>query len=274
MQVEHIAAFSISGIGGNPAGVALCEILPAADEMQRIAREIGYSETVFAAPIGEAWRVRYFSPAMEIPFCGHATIALGAVLARNKGEGIFSLQLNDTAITVEGHVGTALGAALQSPPTRSAPCPEDLFAAAVRLFALEPSNLDNRLPPAIIEAGARHLVLALSNRDHLAAMTYNLAIGADLMRAHGFATIALVYAETTTRFHARNAFAAGGVFEDPATGAAAAAFGGYLRDLRWPHDGHIEIMQGEDMGQPCRLIVDIPDRPGTSVRVSGAARSL
>lgn len=274
MRVEHIAAFSTSGIGGNPAGVALCEILPEVDEMQRIAREIGYSETVFAASMGKAWRVRYFSPAMEVPFCRHATIALGAILARSRGEGIFSLQLNDTAITVEGHAGTTLGAALQSPPTRSEPCPEDLLTTALHLFALEPGNLDNHLPPAIIEAGARHLVLALSGRDHLAAMTYDLATGADLMRAHGLATIALVYAATTSRFHARNAFAAGGVFEDAATGAAAAALGGYLRDLGWPHDSNIEIMQGEHMGQPCRPIVTIPDRPGASVRVSGAARLL
>ncbi len=133
MRVEHIAAFSTSGIGGNPAGVALCEILPEVDEMQRIAREIGYSETVFAAPMGKAWRVRYFSPAMEVPFCRHATIALGAILARSRGEGIFSLQLNDTAITVEGHAGTTLGAALQSPPTRSEPCPEDLLTTALHL---------------------------------------------------------------------------------------------------------------------------------------------
>ena len=130
MNIERIAAFSIEGTGGNPAGVVLCEALSATAEMQRVAHEVGYSETVFAAPVGEAWRVRYFAPATEIPFCGHATIALGAVLARSRGDGVFPLNLNNGSITVEGHAGKGLGAALQSPPTRSKPCPDDLLEAS------------------------------------------------------------------------------------------------------------------------------------------------
>src|ERR1700686_676430 len=109
MNIERIAAFSIEGTGGNPAGVVLCEALSATAEMQRVAHEVGYSETVFAAPVGEAWRVRYFAPATEIPFCGHATIALGAVLARSRGDGVFPLNLNNGSITVEGHAGKGLG---------------------------------------------------------------------------------------------------------------------------------------------------------------------
>ena len=274
MNIERIAAFSIAGAGGNPAGVVIGDALPEAEDMQRVAREIGYSETVFAAPLGQAWRVRYFAPEMEVPFCGHATIALGAALARAKGDGTFGLVLNDGSITVEGRAGEAMSAALQSPRTQSAPSSDALAAAALKLFALEPDDLDERLPPAVVHAGARHLVLALTRRERLAAMAYDFGAGAELMRAHGFATIALVHVQTPSRFHARNAFAAGGVVEDPATGAAAAAFAGYLRDLGWPHGGSIEIIQGEDMGQPCRLLVDIPAEPGSSVRVSGQARPL
>lgn len=274
MDIQRLAAFSMNGTGGNPAGVMVCKILPSVDDMQRIARQIGYSETVFAEPAGDGWRVRYFAPAMEVPFCGHATIALGAVLARTRGDGIFALQLNDGTVTVEGRGGETLHASLQSPPTRSAACPDDLLGAALVLFGLEQEDLDLRLPPAIIEAGARHLLLALKRRERLSAMQYDFDAGAELMRANGFATIALMYAETNSRFHARNAFAAGGVVEDPATGAAAAAFGGYLRDIGWEHDGRIEIIQGEDMGQSCRLVADIPPQPGSSIRVSGEVRVL
>ena len=71
--------------GGNPAGVWIGEALPADDEMQRIAAEVGYSETAFLAPDGSGatgrFRVRYFSPLAEVPFCGHATIASGVALA-------------------------------------------------------------------------------------------------------------------------------------------------------------------------------------------------
>jgi PhzF family phenazine biosynthesis protein len=275
MDVQRIAAFSHGASGGNPAGVVLCEALPPADRMLAIAAEVGYSETAFAAPTADGWRVRYFAPEIEVPFCGHATIALGAALALAHGDGTFKLQLNETSITVTGwRNNPALMAALQSPRTQSAPAPRELVEAALGLFSLSSADLDPRLPPAIAEAGARHLVLALSSRQKLAAMHYELERGRQLMTAAGIVTISLVHAETDTRFHARNPFAAGGVYEDPATGAAAAALAGYLRDLGWPHSGAIDILQGEDMGVPSRLRVEISSEPGASIRVSGAARLM
>lgn len=282
--VQRLAAFSLGTQGGNPAGVVITETLPDEAAMQAIAAEVGFSETAFAAPQGEAlgkafgdaFRVRYFSPEAEIPFCGHATIALGAALARARGDGVFALTLNAADITVEGRIGPdgAARAALQSPPTSSRPAADALTAAALALFGLTPNDLDPRIPPAVSEAGATHLVLALKTREALAAMDYDLAAGKALMRAHGFATINLVHAETPRLFHARNAFASSGVFEDPATGAAAAALAGYLRDLNWPHEGRIEIRQGEDMGVPCRITAGIGPERGASVRVSGAVREM
>ena len=84
----------------------------------------------------------------------------------------------------------------------------------------------------------------------------------------------LVVAETDELFHARNAFASGGVLEDPATGAAAAAFSGYLRDLEWTNKERITIIQGEDMGCRSIIISEFSAEPGSSVRVSGATRDL
>ncbi|WP_250984047.1 PhzF family phenazine biosynthesis isomerase [Rhizobium sp. CG4] len=81
MQVKRISAFTNNGLGGNPAGVLLTQEPMSAEQMQAIAAEVGYSETVFASPNPDgSWRVRYFAPETEVPFCGHATIALGAVL--------------------------------------------------------------------------------------------------------------------------------------------------------------------------------------------------
>jgi PhzF family phenazine biosynthesis protein len=275
MHVQRIAAFSHGTSGGNPAGVVLCEALPPAAEMLAMAAEVGYSETVFAAPNEDGWRVRYFAPEIEVPFCGHATIALGAALALAHGDGTFALELNDSRITVTGwRNNPALMAALQSPPTRSAPPQQELVEAALGLFSYTATDLDPRLPPAIAEAGARHLVLALTSRQKLAAMHYDQTRGQRLMTAAGLITISLVHAETEARFHARNPFAAGGVYEDAATGAAAAALAGYLRDLGWPHGGMIEILQGEDMGMPSRLRAEIRAEPGASIRVSGAARLM
>lgn len=275
MHVQRISAFSDAGRGGNPAGVVLAETLPDAARMQAVAADVGYSETVFAAPDGEAWKVRYYSPLAEVPFCGHATIALGAALAGRHGDGVFALEIKHARIQVEAwRQHDQVYAALQSPPTRSQPADAGLLEAALALFDLRPSELDPRLPPTLMHAGADHLLLALRDRRRLAAMHYPLEAGRQLMQQAGLTTVALVVASTPRLFHARNAFAVGGVFEDPATGAAAAALGGALRDLGWPHGGEVEILQGQDMGMPSRLLVGIGAEPGSSVRVSGATRPI
>jgi PhzF family phenazine biosynthesis protein len=274
-DILRIAAFADGEVGGNPAGVWLGGALPPMADMQRLAADLGFSETVFAAPHGEGWRVRYFSPEAEVPFCGHATIALGAALARRHGDGVYPLALNGARITVEGRrEGAGVQAALQSPPTRSAPAPDALVDAALSLFGYTRADLDPRIPPALAHGGADHLVLALASRRLLAAMRYELDAGRRLMNAHGVVTIVLAWAESPQRFHTRNPFAAGGVYEDPATGAGTAALAGYLRDLRWPHGGRIEVVQGEDMGRRSRLLAAIPPAPGSSIRVSGSARFM
>lgn len=274
-DVERIAAFSDGAVGGNPAGVVVTQTLPSADEMQRIAAEVGYSETAFAAPDGDGWRVRYFAPVGEVDFCGHATIALGASLARQFGDGIFALKLNNANISVEGacdDIGVL--AALISPPTHNRAVDADVLDAALALFSLDEDDLDVALPPAIANAGVDHLVLTLKDRQRLAEMSYSLDRGAAFMGGQGFTTISLLWAENARRFHSRNAFAVGGVLEDPATGAAAAALAGYLRDVAWPHEGSIEIVQGEDMGMRSVLQVEIGATPGEGVRVSGNARQI
>ena len=275
MNVLRIAAFSDGDTGGNPAGVLIAEELPSDVAMQGIAAEVGFSETAFAAPAGKGWRVRYFSPESEVPFCGHATIALGAALAFRNGDGVFPLTLNQAAITVEGRRhGKLIGAALQSPPTRSAAAPAQLVSAALELFGYTQDDLDPSLPPALAHGGADHLVLALNTRAALASMKYQLNAGRILMNNAGLVTILLAYAETAQLFHTRNPFASGGVYEDPATGAATAAFAGYLRDSAWPHGGVIDIIQGEDMGTRSRLRAEISTVPGSSIRVSGTARIM
>ena len=275
MDVQKIAAFSDGNTGGNPAGVVISDQHPSDAEMKRIAAEVGFSETAFAAPVNTAFRVRYFSPESEVPFCGHATIALGAALALKHGAGTFSLILNEAEITVEGRQQDGvISAALQSPPTHSATASAQLVSDTLELFGYTPDHLDLSIPPARINGGAEHLVLALKTREALAAMKYDLSSGRVLMNREGLVTITLVYVETPQRFHTRNPFASGGVYEDPATGAATAAFAGYLRDIDWPHNGVIDIVQGEDMGMRSLLKAEIPPERGSSIRISGTARLM
>lgn len=274
MNLQRIAAFADGDRGGNPAGVVIADTLPPHTEMQRIAAEIGYSETVFAAPAPGGWQVRYFSPEGEVAFCGHATIALGAELGRRFGPGRHALSLSQAEISVEVDAGRAV---LTSPTTHSARLETAVALAVLEAFGLTEADLDPRLPLSRAHGGVDHAVIALLRRDRLAAMAYPFDRVKALMHKAGLTTISLIHIAAPDLFIARNAFAIGGVVEDPATGAAAAALGGLLVDLGWPGlaaGGRFTIRQGEDMGAPSLIAVEVSGQPGAPVRVGGAARPI
>lgn len=276
MFVHRVAAFSMDGRGGNPAGVVLLNELPAHQTMLDVAEEVGYSETTFASlnPDG-SWETRYFSPEAEVPFCGHATIALGSVLGRTKGEGRYSLKLAHASIEVAAISDAGRWVStLTSPPTRSARASAAELETALALFGYHPDDLDENLPAHRANAGTEHLVIALKNRGTLARFGYDLDRGRDFMREHGIGTVAFVFRESERVFHARNAFAIGGVLEDPATGAAAAALAGMLRDLNVISQGAFTIHQGEDMGMPCLIEVEITPEKGAPVQVRGETAEI
>ncbi len=90
-------------------------------EMLSIAQHVSYSNSAFLTQINDYWRVLYFAPEIEVPFCGHATIACGAVLGENFGEGVYKLVTNHDEITisVSRSVAGAFVATLHSPKTWS-----------------------------------------------------------------------------------------------------------------------------------------------------------
>src|SRR4051794_1711539 len=197
MVIQHIAAFTDGTRGGNPAGVVICETLPDAARMQATAAEIGYSETAFAAPADGKWRVRYFAPQAEVDFCGHATIALGAALAKHERSGTFTLQLNRAEITVDGrHAASDWSESFSSPPTLTRSLSSAVLDETLTLFGLSPGDLDERIPPAIAHAGMDHPVIALRDRGRLGAMSYDFSRGQELAQRERFCTFCLVHAET------------------------------------------------------------------------------
>lgn len=274
MTIQKLAAFTLNGTGGNPAGVMLADTLPAEAEMQRIAAEVGFSETAFAVPDTSGFRVRYFAPEGEVAFCGHATIALGAALGAAHGPGRHALTLNHAAITVEAYEdGGIWGARLTSSGTSYRAVPQDVLVAALTLFGLKDADLATDLPPALVNGGAEHLLLPLAQAHLLRDMSYDFDAGAAFMQAHDLVTINLIWRERADLVHARNAFAGHGVYEDPATGAAAAALAGYLRDAG-VHAGPFEVIQGVDMGAPSRLRVAAQQGRAAPVEVAGLTRRL
>ena len=276
-ELLRLAAFTTDPAGGNPAGVWIGDTLPPADEMQRIAGEVGYSETAFLAPVDAGGtgrlRVRYFSPAKEIDFCGHATIASGVALAERGWPASMVLQTNDGVVDLdidrdaEGRYPSTLTSV--EPWVRE--LPDGVRERLLELLDWRRDELDPALPQMLAYAGVRHPIIAVRDLATLGRMAYDFEPMRALMLEHDLTTIQLIWREGPLRFRARDPFAAGGVVEDPATGAAAAALGAYLREI-----GEIiapaafEIIQGVEMGRPSLLTVSIVEAD-PRVRVAGTA---
>ena len=271
-SLHLLSAFTTDPKGGNPAGVWIGEVLPGPETMQCIAAEVGFSETAFVAPsTGFERTIRYYSPEVEVPFCGHATIATGVALGELSGEGTYTLAttVGEVPVTVSSKDGQRQASLTSVEPSHIL-ASESLVSEALSALGWQSDQLDLSIPPARAYAGAWHLVLAVAKADRLANLDYDFEQLKALMQQDGLLTLQLIWRENSGVFHARNPFPVGGVVEDPATGAAAAALGGYLRDAQLisaPHQ--IAIRQGETMGRPSRLVVDIPTSGG--IVVSGAA---
>ncbi|GAA1585935.1 MULTISPECIES: PhzF family phenazine biosynthesis protein [Kribbella] len=263
--VLRYAAFTSDPAGGNPAGV----VLDARDlddaAMQTIAADVGYSETAFLMQPSGVQPVRYFSPEAEVPFCGHATVATAVALAERNGPGelVFSTKAGLVPVTVDAELRATLTSV--EPSVEEA----DDVPGALALLNWSADDLDPDLPPRIAYAGARHLVLGTRTRQRLADLDYDFDGLRRYMLDRDLTALQLVWPASPTVFHVRDPFPVGGVVEDPATGAAAAAFGAYLRELGRDQP-KITLHQGDDLGRPSLITVELrPD--DRRVRVSGNA---
>jgi len=253
---------------GNPAGVVMhAEGLTDA-QMVEIAADLGYSETAFLTAItASTARVRFFTPRAEIAFCGHATIASGVALARAGADRVIVLTTNAGEVPVEaGPERATLTAVETTVHTLAGPLLDELLAA----LGLDHADLDPALPPAFIRGG-NPAPLVCVQEGVLPRLSHDPAAVLALQDREGWdGTTPVVCRIDTTRFASRNPFPRGGIYEDPATGSAAASLGAYLRA-----GGHVEtpttviVDQGAEVGRPSRLVVDIPARG--RIRVTGTA---
>lgn len=266
--MHRLSAFTLTPEGGNPAGVWIGDELPDPATMRRIAREVGYSETAFLAPgTGSNRVVRYYSAEAEVLFCGHATIAAGVVLAEAEGDGVYRLstavgEVPVSVRTVNGH----REASLTSLDPTYLPAPEPLLTDALSALGWTRADLDPSIPPAKAFAGVWHLILAAARRERLATLDYPFDVLKAVMLRDELTTIQLIWRESDGVYRSRNPFPVGGVVEDPATGAAAAALGGYLREAKLiTPPASLTIHQGEQMGRPSLLKVEVPVRGGIKI---------
>ncbi|WP_327356517.1 PhzF family phenazine biosynthesis protein [Streptomyces sp. NBC_01304] len=272
-QILRYTAFSADPAGGNPAGVVLDASALDDSGMLEIAADLGYSETAFLTPDGT---LRFFSPKAEVAFCGHATVATAVALAEHgagPGDYVFKTPAGEIPVSVR-EVDGELRATLTSVQPHVKEIAEADLAEALAALDWPARDLDENLPPRIAFAGNNHLVIGAATRERLADLSYDFDRLKQLMERLELTTVQLAYRAGESVFHVRDPFPIGGVVEDPATGAAAVAFGAYARELGLVEEESVlTLHQGEDMGRPGVLTVTL--KAGDSrVRVSGTAVAL
>jgi PhzF family phenazine biosynthesis protein len=212
MEILRYAAFSNDPAGGNPAGIVLDATDLDDTSMQRIAADIGFSETAFLVPTGPTTaRVRYFAPIAEVPFCGHATIA--SAVARAERVGVGALTLDSLVGPIEVTTADSPGgiiATLVSVPPAVTDLPTATSAALLAALRLTADDLDPRLPIRVSYSGNHHPIVGvpLAVLDRL---NHDQPALTSLMAEYGWeATVAVVARMGDADFEARNPFPPGG----------------------------------------------------------------
>jgi trans-2,3-dihydro-3-hydroxyanthranilate isomerase len=225
--------------------------------MQRLAKEMNFSETVFVLPAeaGGHARIRIFTPVTELPFAGHPVLGSAYVLAG-------PLQLGEIQLeTGSGVVPVTLereGARITFGRMRQ-PIPEiEPFAEAEAVQEL--LGIRSQLPVELYHQGPGFAYFELESKDALAALTPDFA-ALGRITGYGISCLAGSGSSWKTRMFAPTS----GVPEDPATGSAAGPLALHLaRHGRIAFGDEIELSQGDEIGRPSRLFA----------RVTGSAENV
>ncbi|MBT1633669.1 PhzF family phenazine biosynthesis protein [Curtobacterium flaccumfaciens] len=276
-EILRYTAFAAEPGGGNPAGLVLDAAGLSDDQMLAIARQVGYPETAFVVgSTATGPRVRYFSPSAEVPFCGHATVALAVALAEREGTGrrVFTTLAGEVALDATVVADGAVQVAMTSVEPATRDLDPALLARLFDLLGLEAADIAPGFPVLESFAGNWHPVLVLHDRELFHQFRFAPGPLAELKREAGWAGTVTVLHRTGDRdYEARNLFPAGRITEDPATGSAAASTGAYLRHIGAAQPGdRIAIRQGRHVGRPSLLLVDVPEAGG--ITVTGSATPI
>jgi trans-2,3-dihydro-3-hydroxyanthranilate isomerase len=273
--------------GGNPLAV-FPEARGISDaDMQLIARELNLSETVFVLPPdnpANTRRLRIFTPSAELPFAGHPTVGTAHVLAalgafdvtRDVAQVVFEEGVGPVPVLVRSEHGEPVFCQLavaKLPELESAPPSVADIASVISLDREDVIAGDDG--PAVISCGVPFLLVPLRERAALGRARPDPARWRTVLADPWPKELFAFHWERSGNglVHARMFAPALGIGEDPATGAAVCALGGYLGPRDPALTGRLEwtVEQGRDMGRPSRLELEVDKHAGeiTAVRVGG-----
>ena len=273
-KIKHVDAFTTEPFSGNPAGVVLDAKGLNEKAMQHIARELNLSETAFVLPstIKSAdIQIRWFTPAAEVPLCGHATIASFHALAESgmfgmKRPGVYHFRLQ----TRSGILGIVVDKRYSATMIEfQLPIPEfrvhkKVPAALLAALGIRPADVQKNLP----FVSESYLYLPVKRLATLKSLRPDLGLLDSYTRATktlGISVFTLETIEQSSAIHSRFYAPAVGIVEDPVTGSANGPLGVYLyeyaihQDFPIPSfllpDGRMEFIaeQGDDMGRKGRV---------------------
>jgi trans-2,3-dihydro-3-hydroxyanthranilate isomerase len=259
--------FTDTPLEGNPVAVFTDAGDLSSELMQRIAREMNLSETVFVLPgDGDAdARIRIFTPSTELPFAGHPTLGTALILGEPTDKDMITLATGAglVAVRFERADGRITAGRMRQPiPTWEPYEHADRLLEALGVSA-------SQLPVEAYRNGPRHVFLVLTSEQTVAALEPDMTalgklpdIGVSCVAGSG------------TRWKSRMFAPAYGVAEDPATGSAAGPLALHLaRHGRIAFGREIEIHQGAEIGRPSTLYARVEgtgDQVDT-VEVAGSA---
>jgi trans-2,3-dihydro-3-hydroxyanthranilate isomerase len=279
-RYQTLDVFTETALAGN----ALAVVLDAEGlddlRMQAIAGEFNLSETVFVFEPRDSVnsaRVRIFTPKRELPFAGHPTVGAAALIAHRRARDLLGAQ--DLRIVLEEPIGEVvcvarhrkgqpLAAYFELPklPQRLESKPPSTVQIAASLgLELQDIGFDGH-EPAVFSAGAPFLFVPVRSLDAIGRAAPGIMPWAT---KDGPATF--VYTKESERvgsaYHARMFASAWGLYEDPATGSAAAAFAGVVEAFDRPGDGEsmLTIEQGFEMGRPSLIALGLVIENGALV---------
>jgi trans-2,3-dihydro-3-hydroxyanthranilate isomerase len=254
--------FTDTPLEGNQLGVFTDARGLAGETMQRLARELNYSESTFVLPAeqGGHARIRIFTPTTEVPFAGHPTLGTAFVLAAplqldeirlETGNGIVPVRLErDGPRIVFGR--------MEQPLPQVAPYARE--AELLAALGVERSQL----PVEVYDNGLQHVYVCLASEEEVAALRPDLARLSDLPAVVGINC----FAGSGSRWKTRMFAPGDGVPEDPATGSAAGPLALHLaRHGRIGWGEEIEISQGAEIRRPSKLFARVDGSDGRVERV-------